>query len=497
MFALATFTKLPGRRRKIACFLQLALVSMLCGAARGQPLESGDPGFGWQWVRQQPFTIQGINSYWQTWDFAQYVDAGFTVLSWHPGNWHSVAGRSGPQADMPWHPFDRWEVGLPAGDLPGQTGWIVGDEPSRLHMPWIAAEMQSRRQESVGKQILFYTTAHGAIETVPGTIDAAGLYGDGSNPSYTYSQYLDDFIAIINPDVLTFNHYPFLSNGRTSPSYLGNLAVVRSKAQANNLPYWGWLQSNPRDVNQWPSDSDNRFNVYTHLTMGFTGFGYWTFDGGGLIGIDGNPTSMYEVVKRTNAEVVKLGRSLRFLTSKDVRFLPGRNSTFGPIHATPVGLSNWTAGAGGDPHLLSVSVNTAQAVSRGPGKDGLVGFFADDEGQRYFMLTNLYHGADLSAEAAAISFVLTFDNSVNSIWRLNRETGLSEEILLSNHALTWTLPGGTGDLFKYDNGNFAGVPESSAGLSMAIGATLWLLVYRHRTTGPHRFHTSRNAASVL
>jgi MYXO-CTERM domain-containing protein len=53
--------------------------------------------------------------------------------------------------------------------------------------------------------------------------------------------------------------------------------------------------------------------------------------------------------------------------------------------------------------------------------------------------------------------------------RLNRLTGEQELIPLTNHMLFLTLPGGTGDLFKYNTSDFVGitlVPEPSIG---AIG----------------------------
>lgn len=445
-----------GRLVFIMAFIAIAVVN---GGTSAFALESGDTGFGWQWVRQHPFVIEAATVNPNTWDFAKYVGTGITVLQWDPTNPWAASSRPPAYTDMPWHGYAN--RGAPA--MPGQTGWLVGDEPNRLAMPGYASTVQSLRQQPAERQKVIYTTALGMGATT------AQLYGDGSNPGYTYSQYLDDFLNIVKPDILFFDNYPFSGGGSTSSSYLNNLMVVRAKAQGRQMPYWGWAQA----FNSI-SESDNRFNVYSQLTMGYTGISYWTYDytagtGNGMIDASGNPTPLYSIVKQTNAQVVNLGRSLRFLNSTDVRFLPGRHSVlFGTAaNSTPDGLTNWAASAGGDPHILGASVASGQL---GSAKSGLIGFFTDAANDHYFMLTNLNHARDLSASAGSLSFVLTFDEHVNSVWLLNSITGVAQEISLSNHVLNWSLPGGTGDLFKYDNGNFAGlVPEPSVG---AIGGLI-------------------------
>ncbi len=68
------------------------------------------------------------------------------------------------------------------------------------------------------------------------------------------------------------------------------------------------------------------------------------------------------------------------------------------------------------------------------------------------MLTNLYHASNLLSSQATLTLTVTFDSTISSLLRLNRTTGQQEIVSLTNHALTLTLPGGTGDLFKYNNG---------------------------------------------
>src|SRR5439155_23440413 len=104
----------------------------------------------------------------------------------------------------------------------------------------------------------------------------------------------------------------------------------------------------------------------------------------------------------------------------------------------------------------------------GSGKDGLIGFFQDDAGQSYFMLTNLFEGQNSSASSTALSFKISFASNINEVLRLNRITGEPQKLVLNNHELFLSLPGGTGDLFKYNTGYFAGIPGGDANIDGVV-----------------------------
>ena len=55
---------------------------------------------------------------------------------------------------------------------------------------------------------------------------------------------------------------------------------------------------------------------------------------------------------------------------------------------------------------------------------------------------------------------LTFAPQVGGLQRLNRLAGKVEGLALPDHAFKFSLPGGTGDLFKYGTGEpFAGTRQ--------------------------------------
>jgi len=303
---------------------------------------------------------------------------------------------------------------------------------------------------AVGQSAQWLRTAHPKLLAYVNVGHDGGLSDD----------FLQQVIGTIRPDALMFDWYPFQIEGTTDTNrWFEDVTAVRTNALQAGIPYWGWLQAlSPTYVTSLriPSESDTRFNGFTLLTAGYTGLGYFSYDdsGGVMFDAKGNPTPFYDQAKVANLEYARLGQSLRYLTSTDVRFI---DSGAGP---KPPDLVNWAPGAGGDSHIQDILVHTRESPLD---QDGLVGFFTADNGEEYFMLTNLFHGATLSATDAHLNFTITFDSSVNSVWRLNRLTGLTEEMPLdADHKLTVGLPGGTGDLFKYDNGNFVGVPEPAA-----------------------------------
>ena len=79
-----------------------------------------------------------------------------------------------------------------------------------------------------------------------------------------------------------------------------------------------------------------------------------------------------------------------------------------------------------------------------------------------FMVTNKINSraTDVDHAGLATQVTLTFQDEVTAIERLSRETGKVEKLELKDHAFTFNLPAGTGDLFKYASGGpFVGVQQ--------------------------------------
>jgi len=298
------------------------------------------------------------------------------------------------------------------------------------------------------------------------------LYGDNSNPGYTWGQYVNDFVSLTQPQILIYDDYPFLENGSTRATFFRDLMVIRAKGLSVGIPYFSYIQTWAYPGWRFPSESDVRMQVYSYLAAGYKGIAYFTYDqynhSGGLIDRNGRHTALYDIVKFINHEVKVLGVSLRFLTSRDVRFIPGRHGTFGTENPSPLGLQKWSLYAGGESRITGVRIDSA-SIYRGEEKNGLIGFFSDDDGKHYFMLVNLNHGPNLSAAYCHLPIWVTFHDSVHSIYELDMQTGGSKVVSLNSHQFYVDLRGGTGRLYKIDDGSFP--PNNSSLNILSVEAT--------------------------
>jgi hypothetical protein len=277
--------------------------------------------------------------------------------------------------------------------------------------------------------------------------------GSVESPTYSYVDYLNDLIDIAGSHIVLSNTYPFYDNGTTDMNrWFDHVTTLRSVGLSRNVPYWMWVQSSSFPGQRLPSESDLRMSMFSAMSAGFTGILFYRYHAAGnysgfLESDRTTPSSLYVPAGIAVNEGKILGESLRYLTSTNLYFVPGGVST------TPTGLDDWAPGAGDAIGIEHITIAGPAAA----GKDGLVGFFEDDLGDHYFMLVNLNHGAGLTSAFTSVDFTIEFDSSIDFVWRLNRLSGNVEKLTLANHLLTLTLPGGTGDLFKIGDGNFAGV----------------------------------------
>jgi hypothetical protein len=233
--------------------------------------------------------------------------------------------------------------------------------------------------------------------------------------------------------------------------------TARKVGQERDAPYWAFVQSyaDERRGYRMPSESDVRMQVFMHLTCGYTGIAYFTYEdqqGPAMIEHStGRRRPIYYEVARLNIEVANLGEALRFLESTAVRYVPqGGNNV-------PGGVTAWKPGDGGDMIIKAITIEGGEPA---PWKDLVIGFFKDDDGRDYFMLTNLWHGMEASSVERAVTVTLTLDPKVKVIGRLSRETGQPEALAVEGGRFRITLPGGTGELLRFGDARFPGLDQS-------------------------------------
>jgi hypothetical protein len=144
-----------------------------------------------------------------------------------------------------------------------------------------------------------------------------------SDPAYGtkgYIAYLDSFVSIVRPSLLSYDHYQFRTESDSS-GYLQNLREVSQKAKAAGIPFMNIVQAASWDRGgvRIPTRPQERFLAYTTLAYGAQGISYyvWCWPGhqGGIVQPDGKPTSIYNVLKATNREFIAVAKQYQPLKS--------------------------------------------------------------------------------------------------------------------------------------------------------------------------------------
>lgn len=309
-----------------------------------------------------------------------------------------------------------------------------------------------------------------------------------------------NFIGNANPDAISFDAYPF---GSVIPPYnwLGKAQFFRRSAlgsyiQASNnspRPYGLYLQTyHGGDGARDPSELEIRWQMFTGWTLGYTFVDAFTAGGGNTSlfnsGNENLPTQpTYNYFKESARQSHNLGPALTKLISygygpnvvlgKDPNGVtnqaPGDWPTFAQANA-PVNQQYLTAvSARSLSHKNGVDSSNPDGIGGfyGYAGDVYVGFFnpllatyGDPAGEAYFMVTNAL-GAYLQDPTGLVvdfaqQITLHFNfgaSGINSLERLRRSDGQVETVPLTHvsgslYDLVFNLEGGTGDLFKYNDG---------------------------------------------
>ncbi len=145
-----------------------------------------------------------------------------------------------------------------------------------------------------------------------------------ANPSQlntlTYDQYLDRFMQVVKPDVLSWDHYFFLE-GADRPGFFGNLAAAQHASNATQppAPFWQIVLSVQHGPYRALTENELRFEAMQTLVYGAKGLAYFTYWepndpsfkwSNAIRRRDGSPGTLYEPVRKVNAEVRALGKWL-------------------------------------------------------------------------------------------------------------------------------------------------------------------------------------------
>jgi hypothetical protein len=240
-------------------------------------------------------------------------------------------------------------------DHPAVYGYYLRDEPTAAFFPGLATVSNVIKELHPG--------AWPYINLFPNYADTGQL----GTPAY--DAYLEKFIEVCQPPILSYDHYALLEGGGMRDNYFANLEAVRQAGLKHKLPTWNIISTvaclNYREA----TPADLRFQVFTSLAYGMRGIGYFKYFAAPVgnfrsapIDHFGHKTPTWDMLRNINLQVEKLAPTLLKLSSDRVYH-------FGDV---PSGCT------GPDDESLVANL----------GGKMLVGDFTHEDGARYVMVVN-------------------------------------------------------------------------------------------------------------
>ncbi len=290
---------------------------------------------------------------------------------------------------------------------PAMEAYFITDEPSAGAFPGLGKLVAHLREKDpkhlayinlfptyANEQQLGVTAADAEKDGVTVPPNMSGV-GPKDRTVLAYREHLKRYIAIVKPDLISYDHYHFFK-GNDGPQYFLNLALIRQAAQEAGKPFLNIIQADTIEKSwRLPNANEMRFLVYTTLAYGGRGISYFTYWGpaayNGLYQ-DGKAAPLAKGVAALNAEIENLGPELMKLDS------------IGVYHTAPLPLGTQTIPA------------DAPVQIAGPG-ELVLGIFGRPDRPRAFMIVRSSSALRVSTLFRIISCCSTCVSAlVTSCW---------------------------------------------------------------------------------
>ena len=490
-----------SQKAKHAVLLAIAL-SLLCGVARAQELGLGHRVLVERGLQLASLTFPVETGYF---DVDRWAESNFTTPDLF---YHTYLPTIMPAAwpGIPWsrwmHPEELDELGAD----PANAQLYNWEDPYVPNL--VRLQLKDEQDITDPDELATLVAAVGSLRAkYPNVI----LHTDQGGPAHTAAE-LRNYMQVVEPDMLMFGCYPY--DGTVPGGSPTELYVYLQKYRKLGLAGNDGTGDQPIPVGRYTqtfrysgvsyhtaSESEIRLDEFSAWAFGckvIDAFVYEQpmhcfdntpimFAGGGTT----SPTTQFYQVAETNRQSSNLGPALVRLISSDVRMKMGRHKVYTSIYynTQPDDVSTWTSTA--DPYITNITATNLGTNNDGYEGDVIVGYFeplaaeftnAGHEDDIYFMIVNgLSDGTGLASDCEQ-RIRLDFDfgtSGIDSLLRMSRETGLIEDVALvstggSSYYLDLYLDGGTGDLFKFNNGGtFVGISAPTEAIWTGIGSTTW------------------------
>ncbi|MBQ7684736.1 MAG: beta-galactosidase [Bacteroidaceae bacterium] len=183
-------------------------------------------------------------------------------------------------------------------------GYFIGDEPNVAGM------------EAYG-QTCAAIRRYDPVKLVYGNLlpNYANMADVGAE---SYRDYVQKYIEIVNPGLLSFDNYPIRTSGSTvklRSGFYENLQIVHEEAERMGWPFWGFALATAHGSYPVPTLAHLRLQIFSNLAFGAQGiqyFTYWTPLGtqwdfhNAPIDENGQRTDVYYLIQQVNGVVQNL-----------------------------------------------------------------------------------------------------------------------------------------------------------------------------------------------
>lgn len=281
---------------------------------------------------------------------------------------------------------------------PAMYAYYLIDEPAASRFPEfgkLVAYLRERDPAHLAYINLFPTYA---------TNEQLGNQGDVVT---AYKEHLQQFVDLVKPDLISYDHYHFAVRGDTGQYFL-NLGLIRQAALKADVPFLNIVQACTWSPSmRVPSSNEVRWLVNTSLAYGAQGVSYYVYcypnHQGALATADGQPTVLYESLKTTNRDFAACAAELQPLHSLAAYH----------VGTAALGAEMLPAAA---PFRLDPAVITREPEDLKPTQGFVLGYFGPPGGSpTHVVIVNLDYSASAETTLLAPSRLQTF-NPAPATW---------------------------------------------------------------------------------
>lgn len=198
----------------------------------------------------------------------------------------------------------------------------VKDHPA-LYCYYITDEPNASRFPELGRLVAYLRErdpAHMAYINLFPTYASNEQLGNQGDTETAYREHVRQYLEIVKPDLISYDHYHFAAEGKDRAQYFLNLGIIREFALSSGKPFLNIVQACSWTPGmRVPASNEVRWLVFTSLAYGAQGISYYVYchprHVGAIANADGSPTVLYHSLKTINRDFAAIAGELQSLRS--------------------------------------------------------------------------------------------------------------------------------------------------------------------------------------